>query len=1042
MAGAPTRRVRPFLPVAVRAYTGERKGRQPAGLWPRRVLVIDAETTIDETQRLTFGSYRYLREGSGGALACVEEGLFYAPDLRAGDLATLRAYAASHLADVIGSVERRLHLWSLREFVERVLWRASYQHPTRPEHDPELAPAAVVGFNLPFDLSRLASSVSEARGPKRKGQRRIGGFVGGFGFDLFTYSALDGEARNAYRPGVLIKTIDSKRHLIGYRPPRQIDEPEHFDAGFRGHFLDLRTLVFALTDRSYSLASACEAFGVRHGKSEAEQHGAIDDAYIDYNRRDVQATAELYERLIAQYREHPIVLQPSKAFSPASIGKSYLRVMGIRSPLERQPDFPKRVLGHAMSAYYGGRAECRIRRVPVPVVYVDFLSMYPTVCALMDLWSLVTCNSIEVIDATDQVRRMLASLTVKQCFDPDRWRTFVGLVLIEPDGDVLPVRSRYAHSPNPSWQIGVNPLTSKQALWFTIPDAIAASQLTGRPPRILKAIRFLPQGQAAGLCSTRLGGLVEIDPSRRDFFRAVIEQRKTLPQTNLPAPDAELLDRFLKVIANAASYGIYAEMVRQELGSRTSVPVTVHGLDDQPFQAEVSAPEEPGEFCFPPVAACITGAARLMLALTEHLVSEAGGSYAICDTDSMAIVATEQGGSIPCPGGRHATPDGQPAVHALSWEQVEAIRARFAALNPYDSDAVSGPILELEDENYADRSRSQRRQLYCLATSAKRYALYTLNDRGGPELVKWSEHGLGHLLNPTDPDSPDRDWIRQLWEREVRQTHGLADGEPDWLDRPALGRVTVSKPHALRAFRYYNAGKPYSKQIKPFNFMLTAYAPVMSHPQDADPERFQLIAPWSHDPRAWKQIEWINRDDPDQRYRVTTDLNEIGPGVARIKTYRDVLADYRVHPEPKSLAPDYARSGWHTRGLLLRRPVIATRIVYVGKESNELDDARAGLAHDETGRLTEYTNPRKDEWTELVVPTLREIGVGALATESGVERTLLWRYLRGRTTPRDGRRRQLTSIAAAHAAERIKTKGQVPPRDSLDCIAAYAHLAP
>lgn len=48
-------------------------------------------------------------------------------------------------------------------------------------------------------------------------------------------------------------------------------------------------------------------------------------------------------------------------------------------------------IGHAMNAYFGGRAECRIRRVPVPVVYMDFQSMYPTVCALMNLGKLLTC---------------------------------------------------------------------------------------------------------------------------------------------------------------------------------------------------------------------------------------------------------------------------------------------------------------------------------------------------------------------------------------------------------------------------------------------------------------------------------------------------------------------------------------------------------------------------------------------------------------------------------------------------------------------------
>ena len=52
---------------------------------------------------------------------------------------------------------------------------------------------------------------------------------------------------------------------------------------FHGHFLDLRTLAFALTDRAYSLKSACDAFGVTHGKQTASAHGRVTPAYIDYN---------------------------------------------------------------------------------------------------------------------------------------------------------------------------------------------------------------------------------------------------------------------------------------------------------------------------------------------------------------------------------------------------------------------------------------------------------------------------------------------------------------------------------------------------------------------------------------------------------------------------------------------------------------------------------------------------------------------------------------------------------------------------------------
>ena len=53
--------------------------------------------------------------------------------------------------------------------------------------------------------------------------------------------------------------------------------------------------------------------------------------------------------------------------------------MGIVPPLEKQPDFPRDVLGHAMTTFYAGRAEAHARKVPLPIGYYDFTSMYPTV---------------------------------------------------------------------------------------------------------------------------------------------------------------------------------------------------------------------------------------------------------------------------------------------------------------------------------------------------------------------------------------------------------------------------------------------------------------------------------------------------------------------------------------------------------------------------------------------------------------------------------------------------------------------------------------
>jgi len=47
---------------------------------------------------------------------------------------------------------------------------------------------------------------------------------------------------------------------------------------------------------------------------------------------------------------------------------------------------------------------------------------------------------------------------------------------------------------------------------------------------------------------------------------------------------------------------------------------------------------------------------------------------------------------------------------------------------------------------------------------------------------RWSEHGLGHLLHPPDPESEDHDWIAKTWLRVIRQALGLPiENLIDWL---------------------------------------------------------------------------------------------------------------------------------------------------------------------------------------------------------------------------------------------------------------------
>ena len=124
-----------------------------------------------------------------------------------------------------------------------------------------------------------------------------------------------------------------------------------------------------------------------------------------------------------------------------------------------------------------------------------------------------------------------------------------------------------------------------------------------------------------------------------------------------------------------------------------AVKVVCHGIEAKSYSCSVAHADEPGVYCFPPMASLITGAARLMLALLEHSVDELGGTYAMEDTDSMAIVATKNGGAVPCPGGKHRTADGREGILALTFKQVKQPSAKFLSLNLYAKDAIPDSVL-------------------------------------------------------------------------------------------------------------------------------------------------------------------------------------------------------------------------------------------------------------------------------------------------------------------------------------------------------------
>jgi hypothetical protein len=847
--------------IFVRAHTVvPQKGRFPRSepkKWSEYVLIFDTETTVDTAQKLTFGSYRKCQLGSSG-YECFEEGLFHADDLVAGQRKLLERYVhdprnTPGIEAQVFPPQMRLNLYTRSQFVERIFWAAIRQQ------------AIVIGFNLPFDLSRLAVHAGASE-------------TGGWSLALsFRKSRKTKQLElNPERPRVVVFSIDSKAAFFGLKA---IFRPEEWPR--EGRFLDLHTLGWALRNESYSLDAACQAFGVP-GKLDHKPTGTVSAEEIDYCRQDTRCTSDLLNVMRQDFDRHPIELDPCKSYSPASIAKAYLQAMNIE-PAKEKFWVPDEQLGIAMQGYYGGRAECRIRKVPVPVVLTDFTSQYPTVNALLGNWKLLTAQTMKFKDCTVQVGKMLTGLTLKDTFNARFWRTLSFFALVIPDNDILPVRTVYNGRTR---NIGVNHLFSEKPIWFAGPDLVA-SALLGKVPKIIRAIRMLPLGRQWHLKRTNLGGMVAINPRTDDFFRRVIEQRNTLKAKNKP------LANFLKILANAGSYGLFVQ-VDQE---RRTEPVEVKVFSGEiSLERAYATVEKSGDWYFPPMASLITAGGRLLLAMLEKSVELEKGSYLFCDTDSLCIVSSEREELIPCSGGKHKTDDGQEAVKALSWRKVASIARNFNRLNPYKHRLVK-ELLKIEDINFVDCDpRKPPRQLFGYAISAKRYALYTRTEKD-IEIVKASGHGLGYLYPPKDgfnksADAPD--WVVEAWDWLLRQELGLASREPIWLGLPAMMRMALTSPNVMRTHR--------PEWLAPFNFF---FFPLISdlggYPAGHDRSNFRFIAPFTSERGKWSTLEGINVID-EQPYSM-----EMVPSGKQDKVVPEsfgiILRLYLRHPESKSFRP-------------------------------------------------------------------------------------------------------------------------------------------
>lgn len=907
-----------------------------------RVLVFDTETTTDAAQRLLFGFFRlYERD------RLILEGLIVGDILDYEQMSTLTEYAS----------RCRLPIYSRERFVEEIFYPEVYVEGT-----------LCVGFNLPFDLARMAVRAGCGRGENRRK------------FRLYM-------SRRLRWPDLRIVSLSARAALITFAPKTKLREWER--PFFAGRFCDLSATGAAFSGKRHSLHSAGKAFRAYTRKMRVSELGGIDRRSLLYGRQDVRATWALYKALQAEYERHPFATfenerrKPKRGrymgelYSSASIAKQYFRLLGITPVLTQEPPIPRKYLGIAEAAYFGGRADVFVRKCDMPVRVLDFTSMYPTIVCVQELQKLLVAPRIRAKTVTGEIRRLVGQMTsdnpLALLYNRRLWRRLNCFVLVEPNGATLPVRFRKDVKNRPigrngqrnaePFTIAVTPFNAGELRWYTLADVIAAVLLGKRVPTIRRAIRFVPEGRRRPQCA-KFRNTVELW-SNRPFLKIIVEQKQIAKNGSDADRDLAALALGLKELANSV-YGVNAEVNVKP--PKTDDPIAGDVYADVAYESPKVHDERPGAFANPILASLITGGARLILAMLEREVSDRGGTFTFCDTDSLGTnCARRSADGIPC----------------LPSSEIEAIIERFDALNPYDV-AFVPHLLKVEYPGIAD--------LRCFAVSAKRYVLYRWRPGKRIQIVKASESALGAIIGRTEKETTHklagRIWLSILLNHldvnpnQRRRAKPLID-----FDVPMRRKFPISAPVILNRLNPHNKSLSFDYCIKPYGFV-QSIAPAITGPNEPLP-----IAPFERDLAKSKRLQWVdyNTGNPIRLDWSGSSLAGTVP-VMRLSEY---VYDYGRHPEAKVADSNGNPAGADTVGLLHRLPLQSKRLIRIGKEVDRLGgDEGASLEPDQP---VEYERDELADDIEYLVRFPQEATARALRLTARGWRNLI----KGASRPRE-----------------------------------------
>jgi hypothetical protein len=938
---------------------------------------------------------------------------FYGPFATLAEIAELEKFVANNTvkrgtgdradrvwADDIGV---RVELMPLQNFI-----RLFHAHTTRSRR-----PDLVIGHDLLPLFGALAVRAGMGReivtrNPDGRATRwRAKANTWSLGLPGDTDPETGVSAPHRFRSRIEIEHVRPEVNLFRFMPT------ESKQRHHRGDFLSTKALGYGLTGDELSFADAVAELLPDGGD---RIRSIADDGPADLRARG-RALVLLAQTLVGWFdllhpglsRGHGGPMSECNVFSPGSIARFYMTLAGLAPA----PQFDDGAIGLCSEANLG--ALCHVNLIgSIPIVETDFRRQYAVIHARQGIGALQSARRLQLVEATEEVRQLAASLTEQELGPAFNAVCLVRLVS-------QPFLTRALYRPRPTdreanasdFGLAVTDRTTDEPVPAYLGHVVASRMLDehSRVPEIVKAWKIVPDGDLRPLWPVAFMGHT-IDPAMTPIPLAFVEEGARLERGEgrygqIPEALRAFLVTGLKAAGNIAAYGelLRADQKAPGCGLAEEVRLLHSGMflrGEASLRADTAAPEDDGPFTCMPLGGLVAASGAMLVGSVHTKVRDRGGLVASSDTDSGHICASKEGGDYwlqPITGARGGGVRGTAwrgqRVHLLSWREVNEICDEYETLNPFRG-AYPGSILRVTKVNF-DEASGERIQLTGHYRAPKRYSL----EGHDGELTETMASGIGPYLSPI---AGDADYVAEAWRFLNARLAGGLPPKADWLSTPLVRALTISTPQIrdeLKAALPLYPGASY-----------LAGQVINDDEPNALPKA--VVANFCDDRARWADLDWCYPDG--------SPVEHLGKG-AKLVTWRRHLEAHSRSPIFSMLGPDNQIAGPGTRGLLTRRHMRDGRRYLALKEAVTFGEAPVDAFDTSVGELfaADPDAPRQSLFAEVGVPALHAMGATAVARALKVPQRTTENWLYGNRRPKDPAKAMLRIAEAAYSLGLILT---------------------